>query len=64
MLVGVAAAIGAFGGVLVVMAFRQLFLSYKNGDAAYVAFLIFYATCFPVTHVVCLRPHRRPTMVA
>ena len=36
-LIGIAGAIGAFGGVLVNLAFRQSFLSYKNGNAAYIA---------------------------
>jgi len=59
-LIGVAGAIGAFGGVLVNVAFRQSFLTYKTGDAAYLAFIIFYALCFVVTWAVYLRPsHRR-----
>jgi NNP family nitrate/nitrite transporter-like MFS transporter len=56
--IGIAGAIGAFGGVLVNLAFRQSFLSYKNGNAAYLAFLIFYAICFAVTWFVYLRPSR------
>src|SRR5437588_7343904 len=55
-LIGIAGAIGAFGGVLVNVAFRQSFLSYKTGDAAYVGFLAFYALCFLVTWAVYLRP--------
>lgn len=55
-LIGMAGAIGAFGGVLVNVAFRQSFLSSKNGDAAYVAFLAAYAVCFLVTWAVYLRP--------
>jgi len=38
-LIGLAGAIGAFGGVLVNLAFRQSFLTYKTGDGAYLAFL-------------------------
>ncbi|WP_037604877.1 nitrate/nitrite transporter [Streptacidiphilus rugosus] len=55
-LIGLAGAIGAFGGVLVNMAFRQSFLTSKNGDAAYVAFLAAYVVCFAVTWAVYLRP--------
>jgi MFS transporter, NNP family, nitrate/nitrite transporter len=57
-LIGIAGAVGAFGGVLVNLAFRQSFLSYGDGNAAYVAFLGFYALCFLVTWAVYLRPHR------
>jgi NNP family nitrate/nitrite transporter-like MFS transporter len=58
-LIGIAGAVGAFGGVLVNLAFRQSFLAYRNGNAAYLAFIIFYAMCFLVTWLVYLRPHRR-----
>jgi NNP family nitrate/nitrite transporter-like MFS transporter len=61
-LIGIAGAIGAFGGVLVNLAFRQSFLTYHNGNAAYVAFIGFYALCFVVTWSVYMRPsHRRLT---
>jgi NNP family nitrate/nitrite transporter-like MFS transporter len=55
-LIGIAGAIGAFGGVLVNLAFRQSFLSTGSGDGAYIAFIAFYAVCFVVTWVVYLRP--------
>jgi NNP family nitrate/nitrite transporter-like MFS transporter len=55
-LIGLAGAIGAFGGVLVNLAFRQSFLTLKNGDGAYVTFIAFYALCFAVTWAVFLRP--------
>jgi NNP family nitrate/nitrite transporter-like MFS transporter len=58
-LIGIAGAIGAFGGVLVNVAFRQSFLSYKTGDAAYIAFIAFYALCCAVTWAVYLRTHPR-----
>ncbi|MBO2454067.1 NarK/NasA family nitrate transporter [Actinomadura barringtoniae] len=58
-LIGIAGAIGAFGGVLVNMAFRQSFLTYKTGDGAYIAFIAFYALCFALTWVVYLRTHSR-----
>jgi NNP family nitrate/nitrite transporter-like MFS transporter len=54
--IGIAGAIGAFGGVLVNIAFRQSFLTYKTGDAAYVGFIAFYIACVAVTWVVYLRP--------
>ncbi|NUP54167.1 MAG: NarK/NasA family nitrate transporter [Catenulispora sp.] len=55
-LVGVAGAIGAFGGVLVQIAFRQSFLSTGTGDAAYIAFIAFYALCAALTWAVYVRP--------
>ena len=54
-LIGLAGAIGALGGVLVNLAFRQSFLTWENGDGAYLAFLGFYAVCFTVTWFVFLR---------
>jgi MFS transporter, NNP family, nitrate/nitrite transporter len=58
-LIGIAGAVGAFGGVLVNMAFRQSFLTYKTGDGAYLAFIAFYALCFALTWLVYLRTHAR-----
>ncbi|WP_439654094.1 MFS transporter [Streptacidiphilus melanogenes] len=58
-LVGLAGAVGAFGGVLVQIAFRQSFLTLGNGDAAYLAFIAFYALCAAVTWAVYVRPSRR-----
>jgi NNP family nitrate/nitrite transporter-like MFS transporter len=58
-LIGIAGAIGAFGGVLVNIAFRQSFLAYHTGNAAYVVFIAFYALCFAVTWFVYLRPSPR-----
>jgi NNP family nitrate/nitrite transporter-like MFS transporter len=57
--IGIAGAIGAFGGVLVNLAFRQSFLTYKTADAAYIAFIAFYALCVLVTWAVYLRPSGR-----
>ena len=54
-LIGIAGAIGAFGGVLVNIAFRQSFLIYHSGNAAYLTFIAFYALCFVVTWLVYLR---------
>jgi NNP family nitrate/nitrite transporter-like MFS transporter len=55
-LIGFAGAIGAFGGVLVNLAFRQSFLSYGSADAAYISFIAFYALCFAITWFVYMRP--------
>jgi len=38
------------------LAFRQSFLEYKTGNAAYIAFIAYYAICFAVTWWVYLRP--------
>jgi NNP family nitrate/nitrite transporter-like MFS transporter len=58
-LIGIAGAIGAFGGVLVNLAFRQSFLIYKSGNGAYIAFIAFYTLRFAVTWAVYLRPSQR-----
>ena len=55
-LIGIAGAVGAFGGVLVNLAFRQSFLTTGSGDGAYIAFIAFYAVCVVVTWAVYLRP--------
>jgi len=53
--IGIAGAVGAFGGVLVNIAFRQSFLAYKTGDGAYVAFIAFYVVCAVLTWAVYAR---------
>jgi MFS transporter, NNP family, nitrate/nitrite transporter len=53
--IGIAGAVGAFGGVLVNVAFRQSFLAYGTGDAAYVTFIAFYLACTVLTWAVYLR---------
>ncbi len=58
-LVGIAGAVGAFGGVLVQVAFRESFLAYGDGSAAYLAFIGFYLACAVVTWAVYLRPSPR-----
>ena len=57
-LIGLAGAIGAFGGVLVNIAFRQSFLHTGNANGAYIAFISFYAACLVLTWAVYLRPGR------
>jgi NNP family nitrate/nitrite transporter-like MFS transporter len=54
--IGIAAAIGAFGGVLVNIAFRQSFLSSGTGNGAYAGFIAFYLAAMALTWVVYLRP--------
>ena len=58
-LIGIAGAIGAFGGVLVNLAFRQSFLTTGTGDSAYLVFIAFYVACLAVTWAVYLRPQAR-----
>lgn len=54
-LIGIAGAIGAFGGVLINLAFRESFLAVKSGVPAFVVFLVFYAVCVVITWAVYLR---------
>lgn len=58
-LIGIAGAVGAFGGVLVNAAFREAFLTSGTGDAAYLVFLAWYGCCSALTWVVYLRPSAR-----
>ncbi len=55
-LVSLADAVGAFGRVLVQVAFRQSFLSFGTGSAAYVAFIASYLACAVVTWAVYRSP--------
>ncbi|MDT7711752.1 MAG: transporter, family, nitrate/nitrite transporter, partial [Pseudonocardiales bacterium] len=59
--IGIAGSIGAMGGLLINLAFRQSFLTTKSGVPACWAFLIFYGVCVVVTYVVYLR--RAPAAV-
>jgi NNP family nitrate/nitrite transporter-like MFS transporter len=54
--IGIAAAAGAFGGVLVNVAFRQSFLSTGTGNGAYLGFIAFYLVAMALTWAVYLRP--------
>ncbi|WP_171168216.1 MFS transporter [Streptomyces sp. I05A-00742] len=54
-LMGIAGAVGALGGVLINVAFRQAFLSGGTGEPAYLAFLAWYVLCLVVTWAVYLR---------
>ena len=53
--IGIAGAIGAFGGLLINLAFRTSFQSAKSGTPAFWSFLAFYAVCFVVTYAVYMR---------
>ena len=55
-LIGIAGAVGAFGGVAVNLALRQSFLSNGTGDMAYGIFCGFFVVCLLVTWTVYLRP--------
>jgi MFS transporter, NNP family, nitrate/nitrite transporter len=57
-LIGIAGAVGAFGGVLVNVALRQSFLSSGTGDGAYIAFIAFYVACLVVTWVCYMQPRK------
>jgi NNP family nitrate/nitrite transporter-like MFS transporter len=54
--IGIAAAIGAAGGVLVNIAFRQSFLATGTGNGAYIGFIAFYLAAMALTWLVYLRP--------
>ena len=53
--IGIAGAVGAAGGVLINIAFRQSFLTSGTGDAAYLGFIAFYLVCVGLTGLVYLR---------
>ena len=57
--IGIAGAAGAAGGVLVNIAFRQSFLAFGTGDAAYIGFIAFYGICVCLTWLFYLRPAAR-----
>ena len=61
-LIGLAGAVGAFGGVLVNLSFREAFLTAKTGDAAYAVFIGLYVLCAAVTWLVYRR--NRPGRLA
>ena len=68
-LIGLAGAIGAFGGVLVNLAFRQSFLTLKNGDGAYTIAGIVYVARLVTWPSSCGRQGRtarvsRPALIA
>ena len=54
-LIGLCGAFGAFGGVLINLAFRQSYASAASASPAFVGFLIFYLFCAGLTYVAYLR---------
>ncbi|MFI9202399.1 nitrate/nitrite transporter [Streptomyces sp. NPDC053048] len=60
-LMGIAGAVGALGGVLINVAYRQAFQESGTGEAAYAAFLAYYVLCLAVTWAVYLRGKRGAT---
>jgi NNP family nitrate/nitrite transporter-like MFS transporter len=54
-LIGIAAAVGALGGVFINLAFRSSFQSFGSGDPAFYGFLAFYLLCAVTTWAVYLR---------
>jgi MFS transporter, NNP family, nitrate/nitrite transporter len=54
--IGIAAAVGALGGVGVNIAFRQSFLASGTGNAAYIGFIAFYLAAMTLTWLVYVRP--------
>ncbi|HEY2225010.1 nitrate/nitrite transporter [Actinomycetospora sp.] len=59
--IGISAAIGAFGGLLINLAFRSSFQATKSGTPAFWGFLAFYAVCFVVTYLVYMRNSKAAT---
>jgi NNP family nitrate/nitrite transporter-like MFS transporter len=62
--IGIAGAIGALGGVLVNIAFRESFLTTKSGNLAYGVFIGFYVLCAGLTWAVYLRQARATAVEA
>lgn len=54
--IGIVGAVGALGGLLINLAFRESFLNAQSGVPAFIGFLAFYGVCLVVTFAVYLRP--------
>jgi nitrate/nitrite transporter NarK len=59
--IGIAGAIGAFGGLLINLAVRSSFQSAGSGTPAFWSFVAFYAVCFVVTYAVYMRARTAAT---
>ena len=59
--IGISAAVGAFGGLLINLAFRSSFQATKSGAPAFWGFLAFYAVCIVMTYVVYMRSGKSAT---
>lgn len=53
--IGIAGAMGAAGGLLINLVFRESFLHEKSGIPAFVGFLVFYGVCVAATYLGYLR---------
>ena len=53
--IGISAAVGAFGGLLINLAFRSSFQATKSGTPAFWGFLAFYVVALVVTYLVYVR---------
>ncbi|MEU9128591.1 nitrate/nitrite transporter [Kitasatospora sp. NPDC048540] len=62
--IGVIGAVGALGGLLINLAFRQSFLTVGTGTPAFLSFLAAYAVCAALTRTVYLRRPRGATAAA
>lgn len=54
-LIGLCGAFGAFGGVLINLAFRQSYASAASASPAFAGFLVFYVLCAGLTYAAYLR---------
>ncbi|HEY2205274.1 MAG TPA: nitrate/nitrite transporter [Pseudonocardia sp.] len=56
--IGIISAVGALGGLLINLAFRQSFAVAKSGVPAFWSFLVFYLVCAGMTYAIYLRKQR------
>jgi len=61
--IGLISAVGALGGLLINLAFRQSFADTKSGTPAFWVFLAFYVVCVGVTYLVYVRSNRSDELV-
>jgi NNP family nitrate/nitrite transporter-like MFS transporter len=59
--IGIVGAVGALGGLLINLAFRESFLNARSGVPAFIGFLVFYGVCFAVTYAVYLHRSAAPS---
>ena len=59
--IGLISAVGAMGGLLINLAFRQSFAVAKSGVPAFWGFLVFYVACAAITYAVYLRKAKGET---
>ncbi len=61
--IGLISAVGALGGLLINLAFRQSFAATKSGTPAFWSFLAFYVVCVAVTYFVYVRTTKSDELV-